>query len=265
MDRTAPLPAACNTDGPVVMIIGSAPDAMRAKDFSRRTFDLIVAINNAWRVRPDWEYLVHAGDFPADRMPDATGPAQMIRTYDDYVPAQNLYGGFVYAGGTMAFTAAYWALARLRPRALCFVGCDMVYPSSGPSHFYGVGTADPLRADITLQSLEAKAARLQILAAQDGCACINLSDAPRSRLVFPRALPERRGLASLQPVDFDAVAVARALGREAELAYMVPTGDYWNHLDGIDAAKLRAVDALWSAAHASACTHAAGNTLRVAS
>jgi hypothetical protein len=238
--------------GPVVLIMGSAPDAVRALGFARAGFDHIVAINNAWRVRPDWDYLVHAGDFPADRMPDKITPTQSIRTYDDYVPAQNLYGGFVYAGGTMAFTAAYWALARLRPRALCFVGCDMVYPASGPSHFYGAGTADPLRADVTLQSLEAKAARLQILAARDGCACVNLSDAPRSRLVFPRATPEGTALAAVAPLAFDDNAVSAALGREAELGYMVPTGDYWNHLDGIDPAELRAIDALWSTAHATA-------------
>jgi len=246
------------------MIMGSAPDAMRAKDYARTAFDRIVAINNAWRVRPDWDYLVHAGDFPADRMPQTTAPGQQIRTYDDYVPAQNGYGGFVYAGGTMAFTAAYWALARFRPRALCFVGCDMIYPTSGPSHFYGVGTADPLRADITLQSLEAKAGRLQILAARDGCACVNLSVAPRSRLVFPRAAPEAMALAALRPQQFDDSAVVRALEREAALGYMVPTGDYWNHLEGIDAGELRALDTLWAQAHATANAPFAAQDLRAA-
>ena len=43
-----------------------------------------------------------------------------------------------------------------------------------------------LRPDITLQSLEAKAARLMILAAEAGHAVVNLSDGP-ARVVFPRA------------------------------------------------------------------------------
>ncbi len=249
---------------PVVLVMGSAPDAVRAEGFDRGLFDHIVAINNAWRVRPDWDWLVHAGDFPADRMPEATAPGQQIRSFEDYVPAQNDFGGFVYAGGTMAFTAAYWALARLRPRVLGFIGCDMIYPTSGPSHFYGVGTPDPLREDITLQSLEAKAARLEILAAREGCACVNLSDAPRSRLVFRRARAEAQGLAALTPREFGAPEVEAALRREAELAYMVPTGDYWNHLDGIDPAELRGIDALWSEAHGTAGAQTEATALKAA-
>ena len=57
---------------------------------------------------------------------------------------------------------------------MAFFGCDMVYAATGKTHFYGTGTADPLRPDVTLQSLEGKAARLQLLAAEQGCACVNL-------------------------------------------------------------------------------------------
>lgn len=251
-------------DRPIVLVIGSAPDAIRARGLERSTFDRIVAINNAWRVRPDWDWLIHAGDFPEDRMPEAVEPEQQVRTFHDYVPAQNEYGGFVYAGGTMAFTAAYWALARLQPSVLCFIGCDMIYPASGPSHFYGVGTPDPLRADVTLQSLEAKAGRLQIIAAREGCACVNLSDAPRSRLVFPRALPQRTTLDATRAMRFDEGAVEAALNREQALAYMVPSGDYWNHLDGIDPAELRALDALWAKAHATGQEATPSEALRAA-
>ena len=86
------------------------------------------------------------------------GPGQRIVTEAEFVPAQNAYGGFVYAGATMAFTAAYWALHVLRPSVIAVYGCDMQYPAAGPTHFYGMGTPDPLRADITLRSLEAKSA-----------------------------------------------------------------------------------------------------------
>ena len=47
-------------------------------------------------------------------------------TATDYVPVQNDFGGFVYAGGTMTFTAGYWALGALKPSVLAFLGCDMV-------------------------------------------------------------------------------------------------------------------------------------------
>ena len=78
------------------------------------------------------------------------------------------FGGIVYAGATMAFTAGYWALSALQPRVLAYLGCDMIYPQ-GQTHFYGTGAADPLRPDPTLQNLRAKSARLELLAARAGC------------------------------------------------------------------------------------------------
>ncbi len=94
------------------------------------------------------------------------------------MPAQNAYGGFVYAGGTMAYTAAYWALSALHPRRRWpSSAATCTTPPRGATHFYGTGTPDPLRADITLRSLEAKSARLMILAALQGCAMVNLSTA----------------------------------------------------------------------------------------
>ena len=139
----------------IALILGSGPSAPRLRDWSKPDNVRLVAINNAWRVRPDWDYLVHAGDFPATRMPDSLAAGQSIHSHESYVPAQNSYGGFVYGGGTMAFTAGYWALAVLRPDILAYYACDMTY-SGNVTHFYGQGTADPLRPDVTLQSLEAK-------------------------------------------------------------------------------------------------------------
>ena len=98
-----------------VLIIGSGPNAVASRDWPRTAFDHIVAINNAWAVRPDWDYLIHPDDFPAARRPVDVAPRQKVITSEAYVPAQNDLGGFVYAGGTMAFTAGYWALQALRP------------------------------------------------------------------------------------------------------------------------------------------------------
>lgn len=225
-----------------VLILGSAPEATAARDWPRAPFDAIVAINNAWRIRADWDYLIHPEDFPEERHPTHLAPRQRIVTAADYVEVQNRYGGFVYAGGTMAFTAGYWALGALRPRVLAFFGCNMVYAPTGKTHFYGTGTADPLRADVTLRSLEAKSARLALLAAEQGCRCVNLSDA-ESRLVFPRATPD--GLSGLAPRPARVSAVAEAKSREAALGYVVPSGRYWLEEGRFDRDEIDALDALW--------------------
>jgi hypothetical protein len=227
-----------------VLILGSGPQVTVARDWPRTSFDHILAINNAHAVRPDWDTLVHPHDFPADRLP-RRAPHQTIVTEREFVPAQNAFGGFVYAGATMAFTAAYWALHALRPRVIAVCGCDMVYPARGRTHFYGEGAPDPLRPDITLQSLEAKSARLMILAARQGCAMVNLSTGP-SRLIFPRARPQ--ALARCAPPPFDASLAARADAREAALGYDTPTGRYWEDLARYDPAELCTLDALWLAA-----------------
>lgn len=229
-----------------VLILGSGPDARAAAAWPRASFDVIVVINNAWRVRPDWDALIHPDDFPPARLPDRIEPSQRRVTSADYVPVQNRFGGFVYAGGTMAFTAGYWALGALRPKLMAYFGCDMVYPASGATHFYGTGTPDPLREDITLQSLEAKSARLEIVAARQGCRCVNLSAGP-SRLVFERASP--RDLRRLAQVPVAGVGPCEADSMEASLGYLSASGRYWEEQARFDAKALAELDTLWLQAH----------------
>ncbi len=224
-----------------VLILGSGPNVVAARGWARAPFDRIVAINNAWAVRPDWDMLIHPEDFPPERRPVA-GPGQRVVTADDYVPVQNEYGGFVWAGGTMAFTAGYWALGALRPRVMAFIGCDMVYPAGPVTHFYGKGEADPLRPDVTLRSLEAKAERLRLIAAAQGCACVNLSR-DESRLTFPRAAPQTCAASEPLPGEIDAV-----LAEERRLDYFVPSGRYWKERERFDPAEIDRIDALWRAA-----------------
>ena len=226
-----------------LLLLGSAPMALAARDWPRDPFDHILAINNAWQIRRDWDDMIHPWDFPDDRRP-TPGPNQRLITQEHFVPAQNAYGGFVYAGGTMAFTAAYWALDALKPRVIATYGCDMHYPATGPTHFYGTGTPDPLRQDITLRSLEAKSARLMILAAQQGCATVNLSTGP-SRLVFPRATAETL---PTDPAPYNHTLAAQALQAEADLNYIVPSGRYWEEAHRFDPARIDALDAQWLAA-----------------
>lgn len=226
----------------VLTILGSGPNVIRAQAWPKRSLGHVLVINNAWRVRPDWDALIHPEDFPQDRWPESMGAGQSVVTAQDYIPANNAYGGVVYAGGTMAFTAAYWALWRHRPSVLAVLGCDMVYPVAVNTHFYGTGTADPLRPDVTLQSLEAKSARVLLLAARQGCAVVNLSSDP-SRLVFPRAPVE--DLARQRPLTVDENAVRTALQAECDLGARVPSGRYWTEGGGIDPAALATIDHLW--------------------
>ena len=109
-----------------VLILGSAPDAVSAQQFDLTRVNALVALNNAWSIRPDWTHAIYPEDFPAQRRPSPQS-GQALVTFEQYVPANNAYGGIIYAGATMAFTAAYWVLHQLEPDLLLFCGCDMIW------------------------------------------------------------------------------------------------------------------------------------------
>lgn len=224
-----------------VLILGSGPNVLQCKGWDKQLFDKIVVINNAWSVRSDWDFLIHPDDFPPERAPKYVTDGQIVIRSEDYVPVQNRFGGFLYAGGTMAFTAGYWALGALRPTVIAFLGCDMTYDAK-QTHFYGKGTADPLRNDKSLRSLGAKASRLQALAAGESCAVVNLSNDP-SRLTFPRGTPVDSA-ASL-PLQYDQTLIAAALQEEAQLGYFVSSGKYWKEEERFDTEKIDALDQMW--------------------
>ncbi|MBO6895735.1 MAG: hypothetical protein JJ868_00045 [Shimia sp.] len=231
----------------VVVILGSGPNATEAQSWSRDMFDHLVVLNNAWRVRDDWSHFIHPEDFPDERHPPSQRADQVEVTYQSYVPQNNAFGGVLFAGGTMAFTAAYWALGALQPKVMAFIGCDMVYPTVGHTHFYGTGAADPLREDVSLQSLEAKAARLGLIAAYHGCQCVNLS---RLESVLPY---ERFHVAQLRDISAPVVrpvfAVDAIHRAETALGYDVPSGRYWEIADKIDPAKIAEIDQMWLQAY----------------
>ena len=70
-----------------VLIIGSAPDSVKARDWSDPPFDHIVAINNAWRIRSDWSNCIFPEDFPVEKQPKAN-QRQHLNSAEDYVKAQ---------------------------------------------------------------------------------------------------------------------------------------------------------------------------------
>jgi hypothetical protein len=233
-----------------ILIVGSAPDAVRTESWDTSFFDHIIAINNAWMVCPSWSYLIFPDDFPKERHPRIDShKGKQIVTSHEFVPILNEFGGFVYAGGTMSFTAGYWALGALKPDVIAYIGCDMVYDAKPGqiTHFYGCGVADPLREDVTLQSLEAKSLRLQALAERNGCAVVNLSNQQTSRLLLPRI--ELQTLEAMTQnsltTTFDNMAVHDALRAESELGYLVESGRYWERYEQFDSRKLQEIDALW--------------------
>ena len=155
----------------------------------------------------------------------------------------------------MAFTTAYWALHALKPDIFAFVGCDMIYPANSATHFYGQGSPDPLRDDITLQSLEAKAIRLQAHALEQHCYCVNLTSLKESRLVYP-VVPEEAFFGDDLPAvitqavnqideSYNREKIIAVKSREKALNYLVETGDYWRYLDQLDASKLHQIDQQW--------------------
>ena len=225
-----------------ILIIGSAPDALEALSYKRELFQSLVAINNAWNVRKDWDYCIFPDDFPDERRPYGNKDQRLIGS-EQYVPIQNKYGGFVYSGGTMAFTAGYWALGYLKPKAIAYIGCDMIYDGKD-THFYGRGTPDPLRKDPTLKNLRAKSARFEVIAAHQNCSVLNLSKKPKSNLVFRRNSVDKISKEYIpRRVNSDRLNIA--LQMEKDLGYFVEDGKYWKHLAKFDQEKIDILDDLW--------------------
>ena len=223
-----------------VLIIGSGPNAVQASELET-SFDAIVVINNAWRIRSDWTHLIFPYDFPEERWPQEIQSSQSVVTEQEFVPIQNDYGGFIYAGATMAFTAGYWVLGAFKPSHISFIGCDMYYPKRGKTHFYGKGTADPLREDISLMSLKAKSNRFFCMAHEQACHVGNLSDGP-SKLTFPR-ISSTTSWPEIPNLRKD--LIFEALKREKDLGYFDISGRYWENLDKYDCKEIKKIDNIW--------------------
>jgi hypothetical protein len=164
-----------------------------------------------------------------------------VITEKEFVPIQNQYGGFIYAGATMAFTAGYWVLGALKPSHISFIGCDMHYPKTGKTHFYGKGTADPLREDISLMSLKAKSNRFLHISQKENCLVGNLSDGP-SKLTFPR-ITSKNSWPKTPSLNDE--LISKALQREKDLSYFDVTGRYWQNLDRYNVQEIKKLDDIW--------------------
>ena len=226
-----------------ILIIGSAPSAIIANEWDLGIFDKIVAINNAWKISPLWTNSIFPEDFPIDKRP-VPNSKQTVHSALEYVQAQNHFGGFVYAGGTMAFTAAYWSLYTFAPSIIAYLGCDMIY-SGSKTHFYGKGNPDPLRNDKTLKNLRAKSARFEAIAAQQKCTVLNLSSLPKSNLVHRRATLDELKSDSFSPKKINQAELNHGLELEKKLNYFVPNGKYWKKIHSFKEEEILKLDKIW--------------------
>lgn len=166
-----------------VAIIGSGPAAPTAHQLLGPT-TIVWVINNAWRAVPKYDALIYSDDLPLERKPDAISLARLGRSSPQYYPAMVQHGGILFCGATMALAAGYMAIEAFPFSQIAFYASDMTYDSA-PSHFYGEGSADPLRHDISLQDLDAKCLRLFYMGLERGCLVVNASSANISRLAIP--------------------------------------------------------------------------------
>lgn len=229
-------------NSPKVLILGSAPNVVAVNDIDLSSYDEIIVINNAWQVLASWTEHIFPYDFPQESKPLRYAKGQRPIDEKLFVRRQNEFGGFIYAGGTMAFTALYWALGEHMPSEIHILGCDMVYSDAGKTHFYGEGAPDPLRDDFTLRDLYAKSARFMCLAARNGCRTYNLSD-QSSKLCFPR---HNRNIDD-KPCHLliNKASVQSILDQENSLGYFISSGRYWEADLKIDLQALDQIDLQW--------------------
>ena len=229
-------------NSPKVLILGSAPNVVAVNDIDLSSYDEIIVINNAWQVLESWTEHIFPYDFPRENKPTRYSKSQRAIDEKLFVQRQNEFGGFIYAGGTMAFTALYWALGEHMPSEIHILGCDMVYSDAGKTHFYGEGAPDPLRDDFTLRDLYAKSARFMCLAARNGCRTYNLSD-QSSKLCFPR---HSRNIDD-KPCHLliNKTSVQSILDQENSLGYFMSSGRYWEADLKIDLQALDQIDLQW--------------------
>lgn len=229
-------------NSPKVLILGSAPNVVAVNDIDLSSYDEIIVINNAWQVLESWTEHIFPYDFPRENKPAHYSKSQRPIDEKLFVQRQNEFGGFIYAGGTMAFTALYWALGEHMPSEIHILGCDMVYSDAGKTHFYGEGAPDPLRDDFTLRDLYAKSARFMCLAARNGCRTYNLSD-QSSKLCFPR---HSRNIDD-KPCHLliNKTSVQSILDQENSLGYFMSSGRYWEADLKIDLQALDQIDLQW--------------------
>lgn len=191
-----------------VLVVASGRSANMFQDYEYKANGwIVVALNNGWRATKDqWDYWVHADDFPGPK--PVPKKNQIVAGGKEYIEALNAYGGHKSCGYTMGPIAGYYALWKVKPKVIGYLGADMNYTpdENGSTHFYGVGydikrngVADPDRmAKIHGRKMGMTPdryihhifTRLGEVARESGCAIYNLSKDPNTRLPYEQTTPE---------------------------------------------------------------------------
>jgi hypothetical protein len=124
-----------------IMIIGSGISSEKVKSWDLSGWH-VIAINNAWQATDDWDELIYPNDF--NKLPPSLKPNQKLVTNETYMRANTAFGTQDVRGNTMIFQALYYALLK-KPKVIGTIGCDLHYPTTGKTHFYGNGGLDPMR------------------------------------------------------------------------------------------------------------------------
>ena len=169
------------------LIVGSAPDARAITDATIPKSVSLIAMNNAWRLRPDFLIHICPNDFPDANKPPADYKLRRVQNRG-YTAGVRRAGGTLFCGATMAFVTGYFALSARSERIIGFVGCNMVY--DGPeTHFYGKGEPDPIKVDMatyaSIKNLKAKAARLFLYGLLQDTLMLNMLPHSDGQLILP--------------------------------------------------------------------------------
>lgn len=185
-------------DGADVLMVGSGLSIHQLTGLDTDPWT-VVALNKAWQFAPDrFDWLIHSDGLAGSRRPEpGRFPPGRVLSHRQVRPLVEPYGdglepgdGDPYhrlTGQLIHLVATYWALARLAPWRIAYLGCDFDYDGT-TSHYYGKGQAVFVR-ELGRPSLDRLLDHQWRLARRDGVELVNLSTAPRTRLPFPRLDP----------------------------------------------------------------------------
>lgn len=242
-----------------VVVVGSAPTAPSvARLLGKQTF--VVGLNNSWRALPRYDAFVYADDLPPESKPGPEDVARKGRSAPQYYPAMEASGGILFCGASTGFAAGYWVAHTMPFSQVSYFAADMTY-SNRQSHFYGKGSPDPLRKDLSLQDLPAKSLRLYYFGLTRGSLFLNASAEPETRLAFPRVTSGLSVSKNVMGEVLDALfeetetakkEAAEALALEKDVPFDATVSDYWRYADDQKAwAYVARINAAWHALEAS--------------
>lgn len=170
-----------------VLIAGSAPDASTITGAQIPKSVTLIAMNNAWRLRPDFAIHICPNDFPDANKPPSDYKLHRVQNRG-FTAGLRRAGGTMFCGATMAFCSGYYALSSRPERIIGFIGCNMVYEGAN-THFYGKGEPDPVKVEMatyaSIKDLKAKAARLFLYGLLQDTLMLNLLPHPDGQLSIP--------------------------------------------------------------------------------